>query len=89
MPLYESMSATVTLIVEVDGHWLTFEETANRVAGARYHGADPRKTGYATSDTLESSIRDRVDECIDKAAGRAQESLKRLYPVHTDREDSK
>jgi hypothetical protein len=83
MPLRESMSATVTLIIEVDGHTLTFAEVAPRVAGARYHGADPDPAGlgFSVGNTLENSIRERVDECIDVAASRAREALKRLYPI--------
>ena len=85
MPTLEHLPVKVTLIVEVDGHTLTFEETG-KVMGARYHGADPRAAGrgYSTSDTLESGIRGAVDTCAARAIKRAEAFLCNAYPVCGD-----
>lgn len=88
MPMHESLTAKVSLIVEIDGHRLVFEEDIRRIAGVRYHGADPRQTGYSTSDTLESESRRLVHNATQKAAARSTEFLRRAYPIHTDREDT-
>lgn len=80
MPLYEHKTVKVTLIVEVDGHTLTFEETGN-AKGSRYNGADPRETGYSTDDTLEKSVRGTVDSYASNAARRANTFLARAYPI--------
>lgn len=88
MPLHESLTAKVTLTIEIDGHRLTFEEDIRRIAGARYRGADPRQTGYSTSDTLESEIRRLIHNATQLAAARSAEFLQRAYPIHTDREDT-
>ena len=80
MPLLENLPVRVTLTVNLDGHTLTFEETG-KVAGARYHGADPREHGYSTSDTLESGIRGTVDTCAARAIKRAEAFLCNAYPV--------
>lgn len=90
MPKRENMSAKVTLIIEVDGHRLTFEEDIRQIAGARYHGVDPdpANLGFTTKDTLEHDLRRRVAAAIRVQAGRCEEFLRRAYPIHTDREDS-
>lgn len=80
MPMYESQPVKVTLTIEVDGHVLTFTETP-AAKGARYHGADPRDTGYSTSETLESSIRLAVTAGSHDLRKRAIETVARLYPV--------
>lgn len=79
-PPYESQPVKVTLTVEVDGHVLKFEETGN-ATGTRYHGADLRDTSYSTSDTLESGIRNTVEECVTEVGDRAEQFLARAYPV--------
>jgi len=86
MPTLEHLPVTVNLTVEVDGHTLSFEERG-KVMGARYHGADPRETGYASSDTLESSIRGTVDTCVAGAIKRAEAFLRNAYPVCGDNHD--
>lgn len=80
MPMNEHLPVKVVLIVEVDGHVLTFEESG-RVVGARYHGTDPRTKGFATSDTLESGVRGTVDTCTARAVKRAVQFVARAYPV--------
>ena len=82
MTAYEHLPVKVTLVVEVDGHTLTFEEMG-KVNGARYHGADPQH-GYSTSDTLESDIRGTVDTCAARAIKRAEAFLCNAYPVCGD-----
>ena len=86
--MLEHLPVKVTLIVEVDGHTLTFEETG-KVMGARYHGADPRAAGrgYSTSDTLESGIRGAVGTLIAGVAERSETFLCNAYPVCGDVHD--
>lgn len=85
MPMREHTNITVTITVEVDGHILTFHETGS-ADGARYHGADPRDTGYATSDCFETEVRAAVTAGVVKANGRLQQLLHRAYPVAGDSE---
>ncbi|WP_041760120.1 hypothetical protein [Pseudonocardia dioxanivorans] len=73
---------TVTLTVEVDGHRMTFE-AHGKAMGPRYHGTDPDP--YAVDSTLEDSVRRTVSHAHIDVTARAQESIRRLYPVHTDR----
>jgi hypothetical protein len=88
MPMYEHQGVKVTLVVEVDGHRLAFEQTG-KATGARYHGADPQH-GYDVTDTLEYCIRDAVTQAADRVVGRARTFLARAYPICTDnREDTK
>jgi len=79
----EQLPVTVTLIVEVDGHTLTFEKSG-AVTGARYHGADPREHGYSTGDTVESGIRGAVDTLVAGVAKRSESFLRNAYPVCGD-----
>lgn len=88
MPLHESLSAKVTLTIEVDGHRLTFEEDVRRITGARYHGARPQFDA-ATAEILESEIRRQIGLAIAQTEERARELLRRIYPVYADREDQK
>lgn len=85
MPMRECLPVTVTLLVEVDGHRLTFEETGD-ATGPRWHGEDPHVSAYSTKpgDTLEANIRGTVDTCTARAARRAETFLRRAYPVHGD-----
>lgn len=84
MPLHEHMPIKVTLTVQVDGHYLTFEETS-KAAGARYHALDPRKSGgYTSDDCLESKIRDATHECMVRVGAKATEFLTRAYPLFGD-----
>jgi hypothetical protein len=85
VPMYENLPVKVTLTVEVDGHVLTFDGSGE-VRGARYHGADPRENGYATSETLESGIRGAVDTGAARAVKAANEMVARMYPVAESRE---
>lgn len=78
MPFYDRLQTKVTLIVEVDGHVLTFEETG-KATGARYHG-EPPPSSHA-SEVLEANIRGAVDTCIARAAKRSDTFLSRAYPV--------
>ena len=80
MPLYEHLPVKVTVVIEIDGHTLNFEEVGE-AKGARYHGADPRDNGYSSSDTLESSIRALVAANIARAAERANQFIAGVYPV--------
>lgn len=79
MPMYESRPVSVTLIIEVDGHTLTFEAT-RKATGARYHGKEP-PTGYTVQDSLESNIRGAVDTCITDITSRSGTFLARAYPT--------
>ena len=90
MPKREYLPVKVTLIVEVDGHALTFTEKGE-ATGARYHGEDNRGFGgLATGAVLESDIRGWVDTCIGRAHERASKLLQRAYPIYSDkREDTK
>lgn len=90
MPARESLPVKVTLIVEVDGHTLTFTEKGE-ANGARYHGKDNRGIGgLATGTALESDIRGWVDTCVQQAHARALLLLQRAYPIYSDtREDTK
>jgi hypothetical protein len=81
MPMIENTPVTVTLTVEVDGHRLTFE-AHGKARGPRYHGTDPDP--YAAESTLEDSVRRAVSDAHIDVTARAQESIRRLYPVHTD-----
>lgn len=80
MPMYESMPVRVKITVEVDGHTFSWEKEGN-AKGARYHGENPRKAGYSTSETLESSIRSIVFQAIEAAEMDARRDIFRLYPV--------
>ena len=80
MPTLEFLPVKVTLTVEVDGHTLTFENMG-KVNGARYYGADPRKHGYSTSDTLEGGIRTAVDTCAAEVVKRSEVFLRAAYPA--------
>lgn len=81
MPLRESVPVTVTLIVEVDGHRLTFEETG-RASGARYHGA--ATTREYLNEVLEQNVRGTVDTCAARVQKRAEQLVARMYPVAAD-----
>lgn len=85
MPLNEHLPVKVTIVVEVDGHTLRFEEIGD-ARGSRHHGRDPRSEGYAAkpSDTLEQSVRGCVDTGIARATQRAMKLVTRAYPVHGD-----
>ena len=83
MPMSESLTLTVTLTVEVDGHRLTFQErtgSGTRAVGARYDGADPSYT----IETLEGAIRRVAAEFTAEVDAQARASLGRLYPVAGD-----
>lgn len=85
MPLYEYLPVKVMLTVEADGHKLTFEET-DKATGTRWHGGDPRETGYASSDTLENNVRRTVDACVDRTIQRSAMLTRRAYPTCHDEE---
>jgi len=73
--MHEQLSVKVTLIVEVDGHTLTFEKSG-AVTG--------REHGYSTGDTVESGIRGAVDTLVAGVAKRSESFLRNAYPVCGD-----
>jgi len=83
MPLYEHLPVKVTVIVEVDGHTLRFEETG-KALGGRFHGADPGKIRYKTTETLEHVLRETVAGCVEKARRRLASFLQRAYPIYAE-----
>lgn len=81
MPLRESKSIKVTMIVEVDGHTLRFEESG-KATGARYHGEEPPAS--FRNSVLEANIRAAFAECVARATLSVGTFLIRAYPVHGD-----
>lgn len=77
MPMNEHLPVKVVLIVEVDGHVLTFDENG-KATGARYRGADPNPHGFVP---LEDAVRGTVDTCAARAVRRANELVGRMFPV--------
>lgn len=81
MPERESLPVRIRLVIEVDGHTLTYEETG-KATGGRYHGG-PVSRGFDSS-VLEREVRGTADTCIARATKRATETLRRLYPLQHD-----
>lgn len=82
MVMYEHNPVKVTLLVEVDGHTLRFEENGT-AKGGRWKGANPRDSHFAAEpgNTLEASVRGCVDTQAAKAVKRANEFVANAFPV--------
>lgn len=79
MPAHESLPVTVVLVVDLDGHHLSFTATG-KATGARYHGAVPGGP-YRPDESLEAHIRTAVAQCIGAVSADAGRFLQRAYPV--------